>query len=111
MVISACTVIGHEQVQGWPQLQVFEHHVPTAEMRERCAKYTGFGVSPEACAEFRLAENRCDIWYSADFPPTAAIIEHERLHCAGYDHVGQKHMQAILERHLRAGPVAARSTP
>src|SRR5574338_961313 len=89
IILSACSVIGHEKVAGWPQLTMVEHYVPNAEMRSRCVKYVGFGVSPEACAEFDFAAHRCDMWFSADFPPPKYIVEHERLHCQGYDHAGQ----------------------
>jgi hypothetical protein len=98
-LLAGCTM-GHERVDGWPALQVVEHYVPHAEMRERCARYAGFGMSPEACAEFDLAAARCHIWYSADFPPPRFVRDHERLHCAGYDHVGSASMQQILKRHL-----------
>lgn len=70
----------------WPKLDVFEHYVPHAEMRDRCARWTAWGASPEACAEWNFVRRRCDIWYSADFPPQRFIIEHERKHCAGWMH-------------------------
>jgi hypothetical protein len=96
LFLGACTTIGHEKVEGWPQLTVVEHYVPHHVMRDRCVKYTPFGSSPEACAEFNLAERRCDLWFSADFPPPKAFIEHERMHCAGYDHVGETNMRNFL---------------
>jgi len=95
-LLGACTTIGHEKVEGWPQLTVVEHYVPHHVMRDRCVKYTPWGSSPEACAEFNLAEARCDLWFSADFPPPQAFIEHERMHCAGYDHVGESNMRDFL---------------
>ena len=94
--LGACTTIAHEKVEGWPQLTVVEHYVPHHVMRDRCVKYTPFGSSPEACAEFNLAELRCDLWFSADFPPPKAFIQHERMHCAGYDHVGETNMRDFL---------------
>jgi hypothetical protein len=107
--LAGCTAIdGHQQVRGWPKLEVVEHYVPHHVMRDRCVRYTGFGMSPEACAEFNLLENRCDIWYSADFPPQRFIVEHERLHCAGYDHYGSTAMQQLLDYHVaRLGESAA----
>src|ERR1041384_6878369 len=89
LFLGACTTIGHEKVEGWPELKVVEHYVPHHVMRDRCAKYTSWGSFPEACAEFNLAELRCDLWFSADFPPPKGFIEHERMHCAGYDHTGE----------------------
>jgi len=100
LFLGACTIIGHQKVEGWPRLKVVEHYVPHHVMRDRCVKYTPWGSSPEACAEFNLAERRCDLWFSADFPPPKAFIEHERLHCAGYDHVGSTNMRDFLAGYL-----------
>ena len=99
-LVAACTAIGSERVQGWPRLETVEHYVPHAEMRDRCAKYVAFGESPMACAEFDFDAHRCDIWYSADFPPQKFIVEHERKHCLGYEHAGEHEMQAIFAKHL-----------
>ena len=99
MVVTACTVIGGDRVEGWPRLQVVEHSVPNAEMRDRCVRYVGFGLSPMACAEFNFAARRCDIWYSADFPPQAFIIEHERQHCLGYEHAGEHDLRGYLKEY------------
>lgn len=96
--VKGCTAIGHEKVAGWPALHVVEHRVPHAEMRDRCAPYAPPFAAPEACAEFHLARGECHIWLSADFPPQAWIIEHERLHCAGYDHIGSSVMHDLLRR-------------
>jgi hypothetical protein len=109
---AACAAtIGHEKVEGWPQLQIFEHYVPHAQMRNRCMRYVGFGTTPIACAEFSLAALRCDIWFSADFPPSRAIVEHERLHCAGYDHIGQTTMKDLLARHAQVIARTSRTPP
>jgi hypothetical protein len=105
---AGCSVIGHERVEGWPALQVVEHYVPHAVMRDKCAPYAGFGMSPEACAEFDLVHRQCHIWFSADFPPQKFIVEHERMHCAGYDHVGSTNMARFLQQHhARNGGSAA----
>lgn len=67
--MAGCTVVGHEKVEGWPELEIREHYVAHSVMRDKCAKYVGFGMSPEACAEFNLVAGTCDIWHSAEFPP------------------------------------------
>jgi hypothetical protein len=69
VLLSGCTMIGEERVEGWPELQIVEHYVPHHVMRERCMKYVPLLMSPEACAEFDFVANRCDLWFSADFPP------------------------------------------
>lgn len=98
LLVPGCTVFGHEKVAGWPTLEIVEHYVPHAQMRDRCAKYAPWGTVVEACAEFDLAARTCHLWFSADFPPQRFIVEHERLHCLGYDHIGSSTMRAILER-------------
>jgi hypothetical protein len=103
---AGCSAVGHHRVEGWPKLEIVEHYVPHAEMRDRCVRYVGWGMEPAACAEFDLARGKCHIWFSADFPPQKFIIDHERLHCAGYDHVGSTAMERFLERHV-AGQAAS----
>jgi hypothetical protein len=98
--LAAGCAVGHQRVEGWPKLEIVEHYVPHAEMRDRCKPYVAFGMEPAACAEFDLARGRCHIWYSADFPPQKFIIDHERLHCAGYDHIGSTAMQHFLRQHI-----------
>jgi len=108
-ILAGCSSIDHRRVEGWPGLEIVEHHVPHAEMRDRCSRYVGFGMSPEACAEFDLPGRKCHIWYSADFPPQRLLIQHERLHCAGYDHVGSTGMKRLLDYH--AGQLGAAAGP
>ena len=98
-IAGGCTTIGEKPVEGWPQLTVVEHHVPHKEMRDRCGKYTGPLVSPEACAEFDFVAMRCDVWFSADFPPPAFIVNHELKHCLGYDHEGEHELRDILAKY------------
>ena len=95
---AACTSVGHEKVADWPELRIYEHHVSAGEMYERCSKYVAFGMLPMACAEFNLATRRCDIWLIEGFAPRS-IVEHERLHCRGHDHVGETAMRDFLLRY------------
>jgi hypothetical protein len=108
---SGCTTVGHERVAGWPQLRIVEHHVPHHVMRERCVRYAPPGMSPEACAEFYFAEGECHLWFSADFPPPQAFIQHERLHCAGYDHVGETNMRDFLAQYNASRPLTLVQRP
>jgi hypothetical protein len=109
---AGCNAIGHEKVEGWPQLEIVEHYVSHAEMRNRCAPYVGFGMSPEACAEFDLVNRKCHIWFSGEFPPQKFIVKHERMHCQGYDHVGSTGMARYLQEHVtrQGGSAAAGSS-
>lgn len=94
-----CASMGDEKVEGWPNLEIVEHYVAHHEMRNRCRMYVGFGQAPEACAEFSFSAARCDIWFSADFPPASFVVAHERQHCLGFDHVGSTSMKAMLALH------------
>lgn len=107
LLASGCTVVGHERVEGWPELRIVEHHVPHQAMRERCMPYAHWSMSPEACAEFHLATGECHLWFSADFPPSREIVEHEYLHCRGFDHVGQRTMADILAGYRAAQQASA----
>jgi hypothetical protein len=98
-LLCGCSAIGHEKVEGWPQLTIVEHYVPHKIMRDRCMAYVSFGASPEACAEFDFASKVCHLWFSADFPPPPYIVEHEREHCQGYEHAGAHQLRTILRRH------------
>lgn len=96
--IKGCSTIGHEKVAGWPALRVIEHYVPHAAMRDKCAPAGSWMGPVEACALFLLDKGECHIFYSADFPPQNWIVEHERLHCSGVDHVGSQNMRDLLAR-------------
>lgn len=94
--LSGCAIIdSHERVAGWPELKVVEHHVGNQEMRDRCAPYVGPLMSPQGCTVFFLDQREAHIYVSKDFP-SAAVLEHERLHAAGYDHVGSTGMQTMV---------------
>ena len=96
--LSGCAAINqHEPVAGWPELKVVEHHVSTQQMRERCMRFVGPLSSPEGCTLFDLDQSEAHIFISKDFP-NPLVLEHERLHAAGYDHLGSNHMQRVLAR-------------
>ena len=97
LLLAGCSVMGDKPVEGWPQLQIVEHYVPTPQMRDRCSRYVGFGMMPEACSEFDLAGRKCHIWFSDDPMPAGFIRKHERLHCQGYDQLTS--VQASVAAH------------
>lgn len=83
----------------WPALTIHEHVVSWGEVWERCKPYTPPGMWPLACAEFRPP--RCDIFAVSWVLPS--VWEHERLHCAGYDHPGSTAMREWWESFKRGG--------
>lgn len=108
LLLIGCTTVAHEKVEGWPELAIREHHVSAGEVYDRCKKYVAFGMIPLACAEFNLATRRCDIWF-IDGLATRSIVEHERLHCQGHDHVGETGMRDFLARYRAAVAADARN--
>ena len=97
LLLAGCSTIDTHTAppRDWPNLRIVEHRVPHNVMRDRCAKYTAWGSYPEACAEVNFAAMRCDIWFSADFPPLPEWVEHERLHCSGHGHEGEENTLAV----------------
>lgn len=85
----------------FPKLSIIVHQVSHTEMLERC-KDTVW--KPLACAETNFTTMVCDIWYSKDVPPTKAIIDHEELHCKGYDHVDESSIRDAWENYKRRIP-------
>jgi hypothetical protein len=97
MCLSGCAAVdSHKRVADWPALKVVEHHVSNREMRDRCVPYAAPGVSPMGCTLFYFDQGEAHIYVSAEFP-SESVLEHERLHAAGYDHMGSDGMQAILK--------------
>lgn len=98
LLLAACSTIDeHRRVDGWPELQVIEHRVSYEEMRSRCDRYVAFGMIPLACAEFSFHRGICTVWLDRDYAPDH-IVEHERLHCLGHEHVGSEDMAAMLKQ-------------
>ena len=84
------------QEKSTPALKVVEYHVSEAEMRDQCARYMPPLVSPSACTLFYFDRHEAHIYVSKDFP-SAQILAHERLHAAGYDHVGSRAMTRLWQ--------------
>ncbi len=89
----------HQRVEGWPELQIVERRVAHHAFRDVCVPATAWYLDSQACASFDFRGGRCFIWTSAEFPPPAGVIEHERLHCRGFDHQGSSVMAGLLQRH------------
>ena len=94
--LAGCAAIDRSQpVPGWPELKVVEHHVTRDEMLAQCQHLSRNGV-PEGCTLYYLDRNEAHIYVRNDFPGRW-VLEHERLHAAGYDHVGSTAMRRMLE--------------
>ena len=92
LLLSGCSIIDtHEKpLANWPQLKEFEHYVSAAEMRDVCSpavSWLALGMV-DACAWVHFNKCECHMWFNNDVPPSTAVVEHERLHCKGHDHIG-----------------------
>jgi hypothetical protein len=95
--LAGCAVIDrHERVPGWPELKIVEHQVATQEMRDRCARFVPPYQFTEGCTIFHFDRGEAHIYVSKDYP-SRLVLEHERWHAAGYDHVGSASMRRLLE--------------
>ena len=116
--MAGCTAMAYAPApQDFPRLRVVEHHLPHAEFKDKCTPAvrsghhiaTGafallLGASPvpaaiaglvgpsvEACAQLDFARSECHVYFSADFPPAAIWVRHEReRRCRGHDNVGDR---------------------
>ena len=88
LALSACSTISHiPPPSDFPVLKEIVHIVSTREKNDVCAKYGPPFTYVEACAEWYFETRECHIWLDKDFLQEYQI-EHERMHCKGYDHPG-----------------------
>lgn len=103
LIAGACTMIdiARPPASDFPKLAITEHYVSWAVMREKCGKYDPPGMMNYGCMEYDLIRETCHIWLVAEPPPSPDTVAHERLHCRGYDHVGESTLrdawQAVKE--------------
>lgn len=83
---------------GWPKLEERIGYVKTDQLEKYCLASRP-GYAP-ACALVDFAREICWIYLATKDP---AILEHERAHCRGYDHVGDRdRSKAALERYKKS---------
>ena len=99
--LCSCTMVGHVKVEGWPMMTVVRHDVPNKVMRDVCGAYAPPFSDPLACSIFDLKNQECHMYFSKDFPPIQSTIEHEELHCQGYDHIGSTYLQQLLKEFIK----------
>jgi hypothetical protein len=96
--LSGCIVMmdSHEPVADWPQLKIVEHHVGQQEVREQCVRFAPPLTTAAGCTLFYFDRREAHIYVSKDFPDPE-VLEHERLHAAGYDHAGSDAMSRLWQ--------------
>lgn len=65
-----------------PALPPYHIEVAAADLQRTCGRYPGMRM--HGCAVRLVAENVCIIYTGPQ--PAAWLMEHERKHCAGWDH-------------------------
>lgn len=105
--LAGCTVMDQHSAppSDWPALVVHEHAVSCTAMVAKCYQYLSLpmklmGGLPLGCAEIRFDQGRCDI-YTCWMSP-ADVLAHERLHCRGYDHIGDSTLRDAFQ-HYKGG--------
>src|SRR3990167_2186056 len=94
LVGCATTIDNHTSPPlDWPKLTIVENYVPVGILYEKCYKYVPewmkwLGAIVEGCAEMDFKANTCTIWVRDSGFADTNILTHERLHCQGYDHIG-----------------------
>lgn len=101
LALTGCSLgIGHEKVLDWPEMRIEVNKVDSHVVWKECTKVISPLVLPAACAVFYMAERRCVIWVAEG---DDLGLEHEMLHCQGYDHIGATQMKNMLERSRKVG--------
>jgi len=89
-----CTAINvhQEPPKDWPKLSVSIQKVGFWEMQTLCGGnplMAALGLKNYfGCAWIRFDTNTCVVYYSSDDEHGKLVIEHELMHCEGYDHIG-----------------------
>ena len=90
------TIDQHNRVPGWPELKIIEHTVTNVELWERCNRYVPRLSMPAGCTIFYFSRGEAHI-YVSDAEQSPLVLQHERLHALGYDHVGSTGMARALQ--------------
>lgn len=100
LFLSGCTTIGHAPPPAaWPVLKQTITHKSLWETHTACGwGITSFvlGAWVPACA--RIQFNAACTWGTCDIITSSdSLIEHEKQHCEGRDHVGSTYLADFLQ--------------
>jgi hypothetical protein len=106
-VLMGCTTIDMQRTPpvDFPSLAVRIHAVDGGAVIRACYKYVALGwkllgAIPEGCAEVDFEESTCTIYLRGDYP-SKRVLDHELLHCRGYDHPGESSIRDAWEAHRK----------
>lgn len=93
LLLSGCATVIDLQSKppnDWPELEVRVVRATQAEAIDACKLSVSFADVVRGCAIANFYIGRCYIFLVSDDP---SILEHEKLHCIGYDHPGESVMR------------------
>jgi len=95
---TGCTMIDYAKAPpaDWPELKVDVYRTTFWDTQRLCGGNLLFPTP--ACAAVDFKGRRCTIITSTD---DERVMEHERAHCRGYDHVGETTLADVWGRHER----------
>jgi hypothetical protein len=106
VMLAGCTMIdAHRPAPAdWPPLAVVERRASFLEVQRACKPDMPLMLSLVVgvylgCARIHFDANLCEVWLleGAD----EATAAHERMHCAGYDHIGGTVLRDGWSEHKR----------
>lgn len=93
MALGACTVINEHRAppSDFPELKITVNELGFWETQEKCdwSPALVILIGPRlGCAKYDFQKMTCDIYLWVN-----SILEHELLHCKGYDHIGSSQIR------------------
>lgn len=110
LTASGCTMVGHLPApDGWPVLTEKIERPGFWAVQSICGGLPPFTVTA-GCAQIHLSSGTCTIYSAVTGEDEVYLLEHERAHCQGRDHIGST---ALLDhfntwRHVLTEPRATR---
>ncbi len=98
LALGACTLINEHKLppKDWPNLEVTVYETGFSETQEKCG-WSVLGavlVGPIlGCAYINFDKMKCDIYLWVN-----SVLDHELLHCKGYDHIGSSRLADYWEQ-------------
>jgi hypothetical protein len=88
MALGACTIVNEHRAPpaDWPELTVTINETSFKETQDKCGwnVVAAVLIGPMfGCAYVNFDQMKCDVYLWLN-----AVLEHELLHCKGYDHIG-----------------------
>lgn len=93
------SIMGHTPPPAdWPELRVVERKASFMETQRECGFHPLAAVVVQCLgvAKVDFCERTCTITYATDL-----VLEHERLHCKGHDHIDSFYLRDLWESYKR----------